>query len=405
MIVSNTSYLNNQIRALPGEGFDGVVRISTGGHYGSGALLFDGQAILTAAHTLTTSPGVAATSASVYFETVEGTVSVTATNISVIPSYDPINDNNDLALIWLPSSAAVKADRYDIYRNSNEIGQSLTLAGYGAPGSGNSGVDAQYTGVPLRIKGENLADADAGTLKAKLGGVMGWSPTPGTQLVSDFDNGSTAQDALGRLIGNIDPGLGTKEGMITPGDSGGPAFIDGHVAGIASYTASMSTRASHPDLDNTSNSSFGELEFWQRVSAYQQWIDQSLRSHYPDAPATPEDVQKVITEGNSGTSYVYFLVQYNGERTTPDALLSIDYSTRNGSAVSGSDYISASGTLRLYPGENQAVIPVELIGDTIPEPTEVFYLDVTNPVGGTFADNATTLTAMRTILDNDGWIL
>jgi hypothetical protein len=263
----------------------------------------------------------------------------------------------------------------------------------------------QYAGVPLRIKGENLADTDAGTLKAKLGGIMGWEPTPGTQLVADFDNGSTAQDALGQLIGNVDSGFAASEAMISPGDSGGPAFIDGHVAGIAGYIASLSTGATHPDLDNTCNSSFGELGFWQRVSAYQQWIDQSMRDHYPNTPTKPEDVQKVITEGDSGTSYVYFLVQYTGERTTPDSLLSVDYATRNGTAISGSDYIAVSGILRLYPGETQAVIPVEVIGDTIPEPAEVFYLDVTNPVGGTFADNAITLTAMRTILDNDGWIL
>lgn len=367
--------------------------------------MYDGRTILTAAHLLTTLTGATATSDTVYFETVEGTKSVTATNFSVIPSYDPINDNNDLALIWLSSPATVEANRYDIYRDSNEIGQVLTLAGYGAPGSGNSGVDTEYAGIKLRIKGENLADADAGTLKARLGEIMGWSPTAETQLVSDFDNGSTAQDALGQLIGKIDLGLGTNEGMITPGDSGGPAFIDGHVAGIASYTTSLSTGATHPDLDITSNSSFGELEFWQRVSAYQQWIDQSIRSHYPNAPTKPEEVQKVIIEGNSGTSYVYFLVQYIGERTTPDALLSVDYSTRNGTAVSGSDYISVNGTLRLYPDETQAVIAVEVIGDAIPEPTEVFYLDVSNPVGGTFADNAVTLTAMRTISDNDDWII
>lgn len=405
MIVSNTSYLNSHIRALPGEGFDGVVRISTGGHYGTGVLLYDGRAIFSAAHVLTTSPGVAAPSATVYFETVEGTASVTATNISVIPAYDSINDNNDLALIWLSSPATVKANRYDIYRDSNEIGQTLTLAGYGVPGSGNSGVNTQYAGVPLRIKGQNLADADAGALKTKLGGIMGWNPVSGTQLVADFDNGNAAQDALGQLIGKVDPGLGANEGMISPGDSGGPAFIDGHVAGIAGYTASLTIGATHPDLDTASNSSFGELGFWQRVSAYQQWIDQSMRAHYPNAPAKPEDVQKVITEGDSGASYVYFLVQYNGERTTPDALLSVDYATRNGTAISGSDYIAVSGTLRLYPGETKAVIPVEVIGDTIPEPAEVFYLDVTNPVGGTFAGNAITLTAMRTILDNDGWIL
>lgn len=404
MIVSNTSYLNNTIRALPGGEFDGVVRISTGGYYGTGVLLYDGRAVLTAAHLLTTASGATVTSAIVYFETLAGIASVNVTDFSVIPSYDQVNDNNDLALLWLPTTATIEADRYDIYRDYDEIGQTMTLVGYGTPGSGNSGVDEQYADIPLRIQSENQADSDVGELKTSLGGVMGWYPTSGTQMVADFDNGSAAQDALGQFIGKVDLGVGSSEGMISTGDSGGPAFIDGRVAGVASYVASLSTGTLHPDIDNITDSSFGELGFWQRVSNYQDWIDQSLRAKYPDAPTGPEDVQKIITEGNSGTSYAYFLVQYNGERTTPDTVLSVDYSTRNGTAVSGSDYITAYGTLKLYPGETEAVIPVEIIGDFISEPTEVFYLDVTNPVGGTFADNAVKLTAMRTIVDNDGWI-
>ena len=67
--------------------------------------------------------------------------------------------------------------------------------------------------------------------------------------------------------------------------------------------------------------------------------------------------------------------------------------------------MAASGTLKLYPGEVQAVIPVEIIGDSTPEPDEVFYLDVTHPVGGSFGPGVVTLTAMRTILNDDGsWV-
>ena len=37
------------------------------------------------------------------------------------------------------------------------------------------------------------------------------------------------------------------------------------------------------------------------------------------------------------------------------------------------------------------------------EASEVFYLDIFNPVGGSFGGCVLTLSAMRTILDNDGW--
>jgi hypothetical protein len=191
--------------------------------------------------------------------------------------------------------------------------------------------------------------------------------------------------------------------LIAQGDSGGPAFISGLLAGVASYTASLSRGRIDPDIDASPNSSFGEIAAWQRVSTYQQWIDQSLRANYPNAPTKPEEVRKDVAEGNSGSSYAYFLLQFTGVRSDVNQIISVDYSTRNGTATAGSDYIAASGKLNLYPGENQAVIPVEIMGDTAAEPNETFYLDVFNPVGGSFGEGVVKLTAVRTILYDDGF--
>lgn len=403
MVATVTNYTLSRNRANPGEGFDGVVRVSVGNFYGTGVLLYDGRAVLTAAHLLQTAAGTAA-SAIVHFETAAGSQSITASKIGVIPSYDPINSNNDLALVWLNTAAPVTGNRYEIYRNSDEINQTMTLVGYGIPGSGTAGADQNYTGAYLRLKAQNRVDADAGTLKTSLDSLMSWNPAAGTQLISDFDNGQTQNDALGRLLGVSDLGLGTDEGMITPGDSGGPAFINGQIAGIADYTSSLAQGDVQPDVDASSNSSFGELGFWQRISHYQQWIDQSLRTNYPNAPTKPEEVQKKIAEGNSGTTSTYFLVQFNGLRTDPNAMLSVNYATRDGTAKTGEDYLAVSGKLVLYPDEFQAVIPVEIVGDSLPEANETFYLDISSPVGGSFPNGAITLTAMRTILDDDGWI-
>jgi hypothetical protein len=96
------------------------------------------------------------------------------------------------------------------------------------------------------------------------------------------------------------------------------------------------------------------------------------------------------------------MVQFHGERDTPQQIVSVDYATRNGSAEAGEDYLAVSGTLNLYPEENQALIPVEIVGDIVEEEDETFFLDVFNPVGGTFAGEVDTLTAMRTIID-DAW--
>ena len=157
-----------------------------------------------------------------------------------------------------------------------------------------------------------------------------------------------------------------------------------------------------PDIDSQANSSFGEIASWQRVSYYQQWLDQSARANYPNAPTSAGAVQRTVGEGNSGTTYAYFLLQFTGKRADASQWLSVDYTTRNGTAQAGSDYLATSGKLVLYPGETQAVIVVEILGDTLPEPDETFFLDVNSPVGGSFGPGVVQLTAMRTITNDDG---
>lgn len=399
MITSTTYTSDSRHRTEVGTGFDGVVRISFGGYYGTGTLLFDGRAILTSGHLFQQRNGTA----NVLFEISGGSQTVSASKFVTHPAYDT-DANNDLAIVFLSGTVPISANRYNLYRNSDEIGQLVTLVGYGKIGTGSTGSTDAESSVPTRLKAFNQFDAEIATLKNALGTQMAWSPLPGSQLIADFDSGSTANDALGMLINRPDKGRGLDEGMIAQGDSGGPAFIDGRLAGVANYTTSLSKNANHPDIDDNTNSSFGEIGAWQRVSHYQQWIDQTLRENYPNAPIRPEEVKKEINEGNSGTVYSYFLVKFTGTRTSAQEIVSVDYRTQDGTAKAGEDYIAVSGTLNLYPNENQAVIPVEVIGDTIPEPTENLYLEVFNPKGGSFGEGIVKLTAVRTILDDDGWI-
>lgn len=399
MVSTVTSFTDTRNRALANEGYDGVVMVSVAGFYGTGVLLYDGQAILTAAHLFSNS----STAATVKFETSAGTQTLTSSKVTIMSSYDAVNSNNDLAIVWLNGHAPLTANRYELYRGSDEIGKSFTFVGYGQPGTGASGQSLTYSGTPIRQKASNQFDADPATLKAALGSGMTWTPLAGTQLAADFDNGTSAQNALGRLLNVGSTGLGANEGLITQGDSGGPALINGKVAGIASYVTSLSQGSARPDIDNSINSTYGEVGAWQRVSAYQQVIDQALRANYVNAPTKASDVKLAVSEGNSGIVDAYFLLEFTGVRSNPNQVLSVDYTTRDGSAKAGEDYIAVKGTLVLYPNENKAVIPVEIIGDRIPEPDETFFLDVSNPIGGSFG-NALVLTGMRTIVNDDVFV-
>lgn len=399
MVTTVSSYTEARNRALIGEGYDGVVRVVVGNMYGTGVLLFDGKAVLTAAHLFASGPS----SANVMFETTQGALTIASSAVVVHPDYSATNNNADLALVWLSQDAPASAQRYGIYRQPNEVGQTMTLVGYGTPGLGSSGTVQNFSEKPVRLKAQNQFDSDVAPLDRFFSDNGSWEDNKGMQLVADFDNGLAQNDALGALIGKTGLGLGAIEGLISKGDSGGPAFIGNLVAGVASYTGRLSAPGAVPDVDNSSNSSFGEVAVWQRVSVYQQWIDQALRIRNENPPATQATVEKSPTEGNTGTTPVYFWVQLNGYRYDPNTIISVDYKTRNGSALAGQDYLATQGTLKIYPNEDHALVLVEIIADTQPEADETFYLDVFNPVGANFGNGLVQLTAVRTIVNDDGW--
>lgn len=398
MVTTVSSYKDPKNRALVGEGFDGVVRIVVGNQYGSGVLLYGGAAVLTAAHLFATN----GTKATVHFETQSGLRAIESSEVLRHPDYKASSSNNDLALVWLSQDAPVAAERYGLYRSMSELGQTMTMVGYGTPGLGSSGTLSPFTEAPVRLKANNQFDADSQSFAQLFGQSDVWATTDNTQLLVDFDNGLAQNDALGRLINKQGLGLGALEGLISKGDSGGPALIDNLVAGIASFTASVHNASTVPDVDTLNNSSYGEIGGWQRVSTHQQWVDQSLSSRYVDKPLTQAAVQKVVQEGNEGTTPVYFWVQLNGLRTDETEVLSVDYATRSGTALAGQDFLGTQGTLNLYPHQNHALVMVEIMADTAAEADETFYLDIFNPIGATFGEGVVKLSAMRTIVNDDG---
>jgi subtilisin family serine protease len=77
----------------------------------------------------------------------------------------------------------------------------------------------------------------------------------------------------------------------------------------------------------------------------------------------------------------------------------VGYETRDGSATVPSDYVRASGLMRLLPGELQGSTEVQIVGDTDYEPAENFFLDLSgNPEDITLPSPPT---AEGTILNDD----
>jgi len=102
-----------------------------------------------------------------------------------------------------------------------------------------------------------------------------------------------------------------------------------------------------------------------------------------------------VTEGDSGNTPAVFTVTLS----RPAAFtVTVDYATVDATALAGSDYITASGTLTFTPGVTYKNVTVQITGDTQDEPNEYFFLNLSNAQGAPVADNS----GVGTIMDDDG---
>ncbi|WP_125730857.1 beta strand repeat-containing protein [Microcystis viridis] len=100
-----------------------------------------------------------------------------------------------------------------------------------------------------------------------------------------------------------------------------------------------------------------------------------------------EDV--TIAEGNSGTTNAILTVRLN---VASDDIVRVDYTTENGTAIAGSDYTTTSGTLTFAPGATSQTIAIPVIGDSLSENDETFFVNLSNPSNGAIVDNFATVT-------------
>ncbi len=101
-----------------------------------------------------------------------------------------------------------------------------------------------------------------------------------------------------------------------------------------------------------------------------------------------------VTEGNTGTALAVFTVA-RGDNLNGTA--SVNYSTANGGALAGSDYVAKSGMLTFGPGETSKTITILVKGDLIDEYDQGFYVNLSAATGANIKDGQ----GVGTILDND----
>lgn len=276
------SYYNELHRPVYGGFYSGVARLSltqVGGGIDSctGALLASGKHVLTAAHCVTDFNGDRnVTGGEAAFPTrttgayTGRLIEAGIKRVKVHEAFDGdyVHTGHDLAVLTLDRVVPRSANRYALYTGTDEIGKTTVKVGWGTVGTGNG--RALDTGLR---KGLNTYDATASVMLGSLGG----GPLDSV-LQYDFDNGKARNDAFGYFFGIANLGLGLPEVTAARGDSGGPTFIDGMIAGVTSYGITLrDDQGKSSDVTvGRVDSSFGEFGGDTRVSSYVGWIQAAM---------------------------------------------------------------------------------------------------------------------------------
>ena len=99
-----------------------------------------------------------------------------------------------------------------------------------------------------------------------------------------------------------------------------------------------------------------------------------------------------VTEGASGTALATFTATLSPASAQT---VTVNYTTVNGTATGGSDYVAASGILTFAPGVSTRPIGVTVNGDTTVEPNETFSVTLSGPLNAVLGTASGTGTIMN----------
>ena len=101
-----------------------------------------------------------------------------------------------------------------------------------------------------------------------------------------------------------------------------------------------------------------------------------------------------VAEGNSGTTNAVFNVRLS---TSSAQVVTVGFSTADGTALAGSDYLATNGVLSFPAGSTNQTITVRVVGDLFNEPNETFFVNLTSSTNALISDGQ----GMGTINNDD----
>ncbi|MDB9534945.1 Calx-beta domain-containing protein, partial [Dolichospermum planctonicum CS-1226] len=308
-----------------------------------------------------------------------------------------------------------------LQRSGNLVITNSTISSNSAVGSGGG---IYITGGATTISNTTITNNIADSLAANYGtggGIYNNSTTSvtlkNTIIAGNFDTpnntgggaGTTYNpDLTGSFQGNAFNLIGNKTGtsgtigtgtdIVNPNPKLGPlqdngngifthALLSGSPAINAGNNALVSTDVFDLDADDNNTEI---IPFDNRGSGFTRissgTVDIGAFEFQPPAPNLSLSINDVtLTEGNSGTKNATFTVTLSGETFQT---VTVNYATANGTATAGSDYTATTGTLifNVNPGETSKQITVSVLGDSLFEANETFFVNLSNATNASIAD-------------------
>lgn len=277
--------------------------------------------LLTAAHCLRNGPTDAIRNIR-FIVPSEGLI-LSTVGFSVNPEFDfyePIVGafaQGDVAVVELAQPLPANIEIYELNTSAEELRKETQHYGHGRSGVGETGATGGADFFYART-GKNQYDETFEALFA-----------PGfDQLIHDFDSGKGKNDATAWWYsakfncpngngqkctvareGNryTDTGFKKLEVGVAPGDSGGPGFVDGKIAGVHSFGFTYGGCEGYtnaPDATCGLDSSYGEMSGDARVSTYAGWINAQVANGVSTPVPEPLPASAAAASTGSAADFV-----------------------------------------------------------------------------------------------------
>ena len=304
------------------------------------------------------------------------------------------------------ANSGIRIESNTIINNSNGIGvfggiaspEQLTIQFNRIAGNSNAGVFTQIAPVPPAttfVKAENNwwgcnsgpgalgCDVVSSTVDARPWLILTISSSattlrPGQSAIitatlhRNFD-GTTQSDTSG---GGLFIPDGTR---ITFTTERGRLTVDSAetINGVA-QTVVMQTAETTPGVARVS----------AQLDSEREHVDIDMLSATSSDPALPAITisDTTVSEGNGGNGVAVFTVALSRPLVGVEQV-QVTYASADGSAKAGEDYSPVAGQLQFFSGIGARQIQVPITADLTFEPDEVFFVNLTNPVGGSLGDD------------------